>query len=481
MFVLSGEYLNRYKKVKRVIKKQTRSSVKRSEALQDLYNIFIELEMTGGSLDEFMNLRTYTTDIIATLPKKNKYIRWGVLSGLGIVLISTIVYLGLYIQELQKYTVLASPSVELLNRTIIQWDPIEHADGYRIYVDGMLRDNIEETSYNLYHLDYARSYTIEVEAYSNQKYFKKSVRVPMLVSTPRKQSQVYDFGQFVQTLIFDDNHSAHVLISPNYTGTYRLTPSMMDDHYAYYLEDLTTQDNVLMLKSTDYFSVLLESDRVYELTVNDMRKLNLTITIALSGEEKYDNLENLNKTITRDTSFFVEYQNLSGEDQYYQYTGDPVQIRAYQGLAYEGIGHYVVFLDDNVIKIHKTATRVIFKITHDGPGEATIDFEHMTTDVTNLSIHQTFTLTGDPQIITHTFTGASDIIIHSGEQRYGIAIYTYDGTLVRAMVHSISATEMVYEVPSVYMAQPVTIVIFTIPSDEPPGTGPSTITIQPSV
>ncbi len=479
MFVLSGEYLNRYKKVKRVIKKQTRSSMKRSEALKDLYNIFVELEMTGGSLDEFMNLRTYTTDIIATLPKKNKYIRWGVMSGLGIVLISTIVYLGLYIQEMQKYTVLASPSVELVNGTIIYWDPIEYADGYRVYVDGMLRDNIEETTYNLYHLDYARTYTIEVEAYSNQKYFKKSIRVPLLVSTPRKQSQVYDFGQHFQTLIFDDKHSAHVLISPNYTGTYRLTPSIVDDNYAFYLEDLTTQDNVLMLKSTDYFSVFLESDRIYELTVNDIRKQNLNVTMALSGEERYDNLENLNKTIPPGAAFFVEYQNLTGEDQYYRYTGDPVQIRAYKGLTYEGVGHYVLFLDENVIKIHKTATQVIFKITYDGLGEATIDFENMTNDVVDLSINQTFTINGDPQVLTHTFTTASDILIQSGEQRYVISIYAYDGTFLTTSVRSISQTETVYEVPSIYISKPVTIVIFTIPSNEPPGTGPSTITIQP--
>ena len=70
MFKLSGEYASQYKKVKHEIKKQARFSKKRTEAIKDLYNLFVQLQIDGGSLEEFENSRWLSKEIVVNLPKK---------------------------------------------------------------------------------------------------------------------------------------------------------------------------------------------------------------------------------------------------------------------------------------------------------------------------------------------------------------------------------------------------------------------------
>jgi hypothetical protein len=482
MFVLSGEYLNRYKKVKRVIKKHTCSSDKRTEALKDLYNIFVDLEMTGGSLDEFMNLRNYTTDIIATLPKKNKFYRWGILSGIGVILITTLIYLSLEIIEQQKYEILEAPAVLVQPSNTVVWAPIDDAYGYRIYVNGIYRYTTVRTDYRLSNLDYNTQYTIEVEAFSQNKYLKANKSVPVLLTTSNKHSQVYDFSESQMELTFDHIRRAHVLLAPNYSGRYKIIPANMTLH-DFYITDITTDESVFMFRYEDHFEVSLKNDHIYELTVIQVFLTDGSLTITLEAASVRSDLTNVGTWLPQNEQTFFEYNNTSGTDQYIQIVSEgALTVRLYQGLEFENPGHYGVYLSNDIIKIDRTTSKIYFVVTNIDQSEASLQYFPLTDQVMSIGMNETIPLDQerDVFVFTHQITGATDIMITSGDITYYVNMYLYDGTWVQAIVHSPSPTETVFSIPDVYILSTITIVVFALPDVPSSGSGPSTITIQPS-
>lgn len=481
MFKLSGEYASQYKKVKHEIKKQARFSKKRTEAIKDLYNLFVQLQIDGGSLEEFENSRWLSKEIVVNLPKKNKYLIWIPIGMIFIFLVSTIIYLSRTIVELRQYRELDAPIVILTEDNVVQWNPIEEAEGYRVYVNGILRGSTDETSYNLYHLDYNRQFTIEVEVFSNNKYLKNNKSTPLLITTSRKQSQVYEFKETSLTLDFDDQNRAHVILSPNYSGQYRITPSIMSENYSFYIEDITNQETVLLFEDDTHYLAFLLNERVYELTVSKLHYANPSIDIALSIDTHYESLDDVHYMIMIGISVAFEYQNMTGEDQYFQYTGHPdVEIGMYLGLEYESAGLYGLMLDDNIIKIDKNAPKLIFEITSTNQDDVDVDIEFidLTDTVVDLPINQTYTFNQAPLIFTHTLEGQSEIIIESVEEDYIIGLYLNDGTKVQFITHTLSDTEIRYEIPEIYRLSEITIIIYKETPQNANGQD-ATILIQP--
>lgn len=90
-----------------------------------------------------------------------------------IALFASIMLSFLYLRFLNPID-LDVPELELKPGYLLEWDAVEHADYYQVYVNDIWMDQTDETYYDFEDINPYLTQVFKVEAYSNQKIYQKS-------------------------------------------------------------------------------------------------------------------------------------------------------------------------------------------------------------------------------------------------------------------------------------------------------------------